>query len=190
MIFVNGDTFGYMPNWTDHVNISYNMQTIISETRDLKEQRKPLQEYFQLGVEAKFLCGSADKKATFENYFKYYKDDGFYIPVYPEPLRIDETGSIATKSTINTNNSQYYYMLRNQAEYVMLYDQEETVQVEKKEIDSVGDTSITFTSAVSAAFDGSTVLLFPLIKCILQSKSIEDLTDDKQVYTLNFKELL
>lgn len=189
MIFVNDNLFGYMPNWKNEITIKYRVETVLSKTRKLKEQRKPLMDTLKRRMNVEYLREEVDP-IIIENFFKYYRTDGFYVPVYSEPIAIDETGSLLGKSSLNIENAQYYYSYKNLTNMIMLYDLSKQIQVEKIAVSSISDTVVSLSTNVSKNYTGETTMLFPVMKCLLDAKTFNNITDRLKTIILDFGELI
>ena len=189
MIHVNDNLFGYMPDWTNGVTIRYRMATVTSQTRKLKEQRKPLLDELKRRMTLEYWQDNCVDKTIIENFLKYYRSAAFYVPIPCEPITITDTGDLSGGNSLNITDAQYFYNYKNLTDYVMLYDLEKSVQVEKIGVISAGDTTLGLSSNIVGSFDGAKTIVYPLMACILSSKSMGDITDTIRRYTLDFEEI-
>lgn len=188
MIFIKDDLFGYLPNWSTIPLVKYSMNTVISETRKLKEQRKPLLDTLKRKITLSYLFQNTDN-TIIENFFKYYRTGGFYIPCYWEPIFITTAGDLTGKLNLTTANTEYFYNYQNLTTKIMLYDLAKNIQVEKLTISAITNTDIDFTTNIINGFDGLQTVLFPLIWCNLESKNIINVTDNVKTFVFDFTEL-
>lgn len=179
--------FYFLPNWLYDVSVTYINKTVISVTRLGYEQRRGLLAHPIRTEKITVTCNENYEKIW--NFLLYNHASTFYIPVYTEPLRVNNTGSLMGVSALSVNNFANYYSLRNLTSTLLIIDKGNEYHSEVLPLDTfAGLETINILSPIEGIFFGETSIIYPLFPCILADKERVDVTDTMTQIRLEFYE--
>jgi hypothetical protein len=161
-------------NWENKMKISCAAETVISMTKKLYEQRRPM--FAKVRREISLLETQATPKiqnllSAFGNYY-------FGIPIIVEPITpVAGQGNINLLTTINVEEtlSQYFHM--QHSDYVVVWN-DVTDETEALQVASLGVTSIVLAYASLQTWNLDNCTLYPMLRCIVNSIDTEHITDN------------
>lgn len=161
-------------NWENKMKISYAAETIISITKKLYEQRRPI--FAKVRREISLLETQATPKiqnllSAFGNYY-------FGIPIIVEPITpVAGQGNINLLTTINVEETLAQYFHMQHADYVVVWN-DVTDETEALQVASLGATSIVLAYASLQTWDLDDCTIYPMLRCIVNSIDTEHITDN------------
>ena len=189
--------FAWEPNWVTGVSMRYRYNTIISTTRLLKEQRKPLLAKPLRTETFSVLDDDPVFSSKLEGYFKKYHAKQILIPLYTEPILIDTTRSTDTLDgetalPVNDRIADCYNFL-NWAKMAVIIDIKGTLTAELINISDIssaaGQWTVTASGAVVTAYPANRCVMYPILEAVLDTKVITDHTDTVTEFECTFKEV-
>jgi len=189
--------FAYEPNWASGVQIKYRYNTVISRTRLLKEQRKPLLAKPLRTERFTILDDDYVFSARLENYLKKYHAKQVLVPIYTEPIlvdtaRHDDVLTGLTSIPVNTRMANCYNFI-NWSMLCLFIDIKYDLTAELKTISQIyqvaGNWTLLLSSAVQTAYPAERTVIYPVFDAVLDSKRLEDHTDQVTEFECVFKEV-
>ena len=189
--------FAWEPNWANGVQVKYRYNTIISRTRLLKEQRKPLLSSPLRTLRFSVLDDDPVFSAKLEHYLKKYHAKQVLVPIYTEPVlvdssRHDETIDGFTSVRVNSRIANCYNFI-NLSLVCLFIDIKYSLKAELKTIQQIyqvdGEWTLLLSSVIQTAFRSNRTVIYPLFEAVLESKRLEDHTDTVTDFDCEFKEV-
>lgn len=189
---LNGIVFGYEHDWSQPFDISYTFVTVLARSRVLNEQRKSLglRPIRQIGFT---VLTEYDQTTEILNWLRYWNakmETLVPLPIYSEPIRPDETGSMSALSHIDTNDLSHYKNALDYTTEAIVIDKTFTLPPIIKDVTAVGFNSIDFDSALGAAYQGETTIIYPVMRCIVADHKIAALTNRWAHFDISAQEVL
>lgn len=189
---LNGIVFGYEHDWAQAYNLSYIFVTVLARTRVLNEQRKSLAVRPVRQTQTRVLT-EYDQTTEILNWIRYWntkQETLVPIPIYSEPIRPAEVGSMAALSTIDTNDLLYYKNAQDFTTEMVVIDKTFALPPILKDVVTVGNDYVEFDSVLGAAYQGETTIIYPVMRAIIAEHKIEQLTDRWAYFSLTAHEVL
>ncbi len=175
------------PNWQNNIQMSYGFSTVMFNTARFFEQRRALQEISTRKMTLNFVVKDFAAQRLF-NRIAYGHDKIFGVPIYQEKL-YPTAVTQGTNTIQHSNNSQYYWNLRNRTTFVAIVDHENHL-VEIKEITSVTDYNIALKTAILESFDVTRTIVYPVLFATVSSVKYSEPSSHVRTATIEFGEYL
>jgi len=189
--------FAWEPNWNTGVSMKYRYNTVISTTRLLQEQRKPLLAKPLRTETFSVLDDDPVFSSKLEGYFKKYHAKQILIPLYTEPVMIDTTRSATTLNGLTAlpviNRIADCYNFLNWAKLAVIIDIKGTLTAELISLSDIsataGNWTVTASGSVATAYPANRCVMYPILEAVLDTKTITDHTDTVTEFEFTFKEV-
>lgn len=171
-------------NWGKTYRIKYEAETIISVTKKLYEQRRPLYPSLRREISASDTFASSIK---IKNYLKTYMNHIVALPLVAEPMTINLTGPLTglTSLPINETISDFWNLAHT--DYVVLVN---TATGETEVCALLGYTTSLEVAALLNSWNAEDVIIYPIIFCVLTNHNISEITDLVAEISITAKEIL
>lgn len=176
--------------WANSSMFKYTFITIMYQDMiRFQEQRRPLVEIPPREISVVYQLEGNSANTLF-NTLSYGHDKVFGVPIYNEkliPTDLTVDGNVITLSAATPTT--YLYNLVTNASYVIIVDHVSEL-AEIKEISSVGANSITLVKDIIETFDLQSTYVYPVLISIVKSAKFSELTDNVEILTIDFMELI
>ncbi len=175
------------PNWQNSIKMGYNFSTVMFNTARFYEQRRALQEISTRKLNLQFVLKDFAAQRMF-NRIAYGHDKIFGIPIYQEKLYPTSVVQ-GTNNIAHSNNSEFYWNLRNRATFVVIVDHENHI-VEIKELTSVTDYNIALKTNILTSFDVTKTVVYPCLFATVSSVKFGEPSSHVRTCDIEFGEYI
>lgn len=159
-------------NWESGLTISYTLLSTFARTITHREQRRQLYERPRREIT---ISGVTDRPQRLKNVIECIANIMFAVAIETEPISLTDTGSVSGLSTLNTEDTAYFWNL-DQADMLAVRNVQ-TDEVIGVSLESHTDSTVTLEIPLNIDWNAEDIILYPLAICISEDMNLEDLTD-------------
>lgn len=160
-------------NWANTMKIGYSLNTIISTTKKLYEQRKPVYPDARREITVSELHITPTIRNLLSSLANFY----FGIPVITEPITPTAgQAALNTLMTINVDETLANYYNMQKADRIVIWN-DSTDETEVLQVASLGATSINLLYPSLKTWNLNNCTIYPMVMCIVNEVGMSNITD-------------
>ena len=160
-------------NWTNTMKIGYSLNTIISTTKKLYEQRRPVYP----DARREITVSELHTTPMIRNLLSSLANCYFGIPVITEPITPTAgQAALNTLMTINVDETLTNYYNMQKADRIVIWN-DSTDETEVLQVASLGATSINLLYPSLKTWNLNNCTIYPMVMCIVNEVGMSNITD-------------